>query len=373
MTDKKRQNKYIKKYKEYYTDVVDYSIEVLQKFAAHNTFMFFVYGLGLNIIDIEFQKLVCGLCFVMSAISFAAFFMTKYHFSKFKKNVIIFSNTYLIVFLFLLIMMYFYHPSQIAYTILLCTIITTAMANMMPLHYIPIMLGICIFDFTLYFTLSPMGDVIEIVGHILNDILIIVFALGINILYSNMKFKEFKQKNFLQNESYHDPLTKIYNRRYMERYVEMNLDVTDSCAVFLIDLDNFKKANDELGHEVGDEILCRISEILKSNFRKTDCVARIGGDEFVVLMPHVTDKAHVVNKVKTILKEFPIVLHSEDNKKEIAVSLSIGITFTKSGENIEYDELYRRADSFMYKAKKTGKGCAVMELKGGKEQVISTT
>lgn len=373
MTERKHKNKYIRKYEEYYTDVVDYSIEVHQKFASHNTFMFFIYGLGLSIIDIDFPKLVCVLCFAMSGLSFATFFLMKYHFSKYKNNVIMFSNGYLIVFLLLLTIMYFYHPSNIANTILLCTIITTAMTSMMPLHYIPIMLGVFCLDLSMYFFLIPMGDVVEIVGHVLNDVLIIAFALGINILYSDMKFKEFKQKHFLQNESYHDPLTKIYNRRYMERYVEMNLDVTEACAVFLIDIDNFKTANDELGHETGDVLLCRISDILKSNFRKTDCVARIGGDEFVILMPHVTDRTHVVNKAKTILKEFPMVLHNEDGKKKVVVSLSIGIIFTKSGEAIEYEELYRRADSFMYKAKKNGKGCAVMELKGGKEEIISIT
>ena len=245
------------------------------------------------------------------------------------------------------------------------------MTSMMPLHYVPIMLGVCCVDLIMHFTQSPLGDAIEVVGVVLNDALIMAFALGINVLYSDMKFREFKQKHFLQNESYHDPLTKIYNRRYMERYVEMNLDVTDACAMFLIDIDNFKTVNDELGHEAGDELLCRISDILRTNFRKTDCVARIGGDEFVILMPHITDRAHVANKAKKILKEFPIVLYGEENKKEVVISLSIGIIFTKSGENLEYEELYRRADSFMYKAKKNGKGRAVMELKGGKEQVIS--
>lgn len=373
MAEKKHKNPYTVKYKEYYTDVVDYSIEVHEKFALHNSFMFFIYGLGLSIINIEFQKLVCILCFTLSAISIVTFFLMKYHFSKYKKNVIVFSNGYLIIFLTLLTILYFYHPSHIAYTILLCSIITTAMTNMMPLHYMPIMMGFCVLDLSMNFLQRPLGDAVQIVGYILNDILIIAFALGINFLYSNMKFKEFGQKQFLQDESYHDPLTKMYNRRYIERYVEMNLDVTDACAVFLIDIDNFKLANDEFGHEVGDEILCRVSEILKSNFRKTDCVARIGGDEFVILMPHVTDKTHVVNKTKTILREFPIVLSNEEKKKEIAITLSVGIIFTKSGEVIEYEELYRRADKYMYKAKKNGKGCAVMEVKSGKEQVITSS
>lgn len=371
MAEKKHKNKYVRNYKEYYADVVDYSIEVHQKFALHNTFMFFIYGLGLSIIEIEMQKLVSGLYFSMSVISLVTFFLMKYHFVKYKKNAIVFSNIYLSAFLILLTLAYFYHPSHTAYTLLICTIITTAMTNMMPLQYIPIMLGMCTFDLILYFMQRPLVDTIEVVGYILNDFLIVVFTIGINTLYSSMKFREFKQKHFLQNESYHDPLTKIYNRRYMERYVEMNLDDSDSCAMFLIDIDNFKTANDELGHETGDELLCRISDILRSNFRKSDCVARIGGDEFVVLMPHVTDRVHVVNKVKTILKEFPIVLQGDKQDKEVSITLSIGIILTKTGEVNEYDELYRRADSFMYKAKKKGKGRAVMEMKGGKEQVIS--
>lgn len=371
MTQKRHNNKYALYYEEYYADVVDYSIEVHKKFAAHNTLMFFLYGLGLSIIEIEMQKFVCCLCFFMSGISLITCLLMTFYFSKVKKYSIIFSNIYLIVFLIMLVLIYFYHPSHIANTIVICTMITSAMTNMMPLQYIPIVVGLSVFDLCIYFTQGTFVDVIESVGYALNDFLIIIFAIGINILYSDMKFREFKQKHSLQKQTYHDPLTKIYNRRYIEQYVEMNLDVTDSCAMFLIDVDNFKIVNDELGHEKGDELLCRISEILKGNFRKTDCVARIGGDEFVVLMPHITNAQDVASKVKVILKEFPIVMKGENSDKSVVISLSIGIIFTKVGERVEYDELYRRADLFMYKAKKNGKGRAVMEMRGGKEQVIS--
>ena len=371
MAEQKRKNKYAKYYEEYYEDVVDYSIAVYQKFAMHNTFMFFIYGLGLSIIEIEMQKFVCSLCFSMSAISLIIFFLTKYYFAKYKKNLIIFSNIYLILFLILLTLVYFYHPSHIAYTILICTVITTAMTNMMPLQYVPMILGVSIFDLFIYFALRPLGDAVEVVGYVLNDFLIIVFAMGINYLYSDMKFREFKQKHFLQNESYHDPMTKIYNRRYVEQYVEMNLETAETCAMILIDLDNFKTVNDELGHEKGDEVLCKVSDILRANFRKSDCVARIGGDEFIILMLQISERAHVAEKVRKILKEFPIIMKSENGEKSVPVSLSVGIIFTKGNGTNEYEELYRRADSFMYKAKKSGKGRAVMELKGGREQMIS--
>ena len=371
MKERKNKNKYLKKYREFYEDVVDYFIEVHQKFAIHNTFMFLLYGLGLNVIEIEMQSFVCGLCYCMSAISLTTFFLMKYYFSKYKKNAIIFSNIYMIIFLILLTLVYFYHPSHVAYTVLICTMITTAMTNMMPLQYIPIILGTCIFDLIIYFSQRPLGDVIEVVGYVLNDFLVVIFAFGINILYSNMKFREFKEKHFLQNESYHDPMTKIYNRRYVERYVEMNLDAVETCAMILIDLDNFKTVNDELGHEMGDEVLGRVSDILRNNFRKSDCVARLGGDEFMILMPQISDKADVAEKVRKILKEFPIIMKGKNGEKSVPVSLSVGVIFTKNGEMNEYEELYRRADKFMYKAKKGGKGRAVMEVKSGKEQVIT--
>ena len=369
MAEGKKQNIYIKNYKEYYTDVVDYSIAVYQKFALHNTSIFLLYGLGLSIINIEMQKLVCGLCFGMALISYATFFLMRYYFFKYKKYVMVYSNIYLSVFLILLALMFFYHSSQVSYTILICTMITTAMTCMMPLHYIPIIFGAFVFDLVLFFSQNSWGSVIDIVGYVLNDFLVIIFAIGINSLYSDMKFKEFKKSHLLRSESYHDPLTKIFNRRYVERYVEMNLDVSESCAVILIDLDNFKTVNDELGHEKGDELLCKVSDILRRNFRKTDCVARIGGDEFLIMMPQIVNKENVAEKVRTILKEFPIIVENE--QKSVKVSLSVGVTFTKYGEENKYEELYRRADSYMYKAKREGKGCAVMEGKGNKEQLIT--
>ena len=126
------------------------------------------------------------------------------------------------------------------------------------------------------------------------------------------------------------------------------------------------------GHEIGDEVLCKISDCLRKNFRKSDCVARIGGDEFIILMPRITEQVHAEKKVRKILQEFPIVLCSEDGEKEIEVSLSIGVVFSKAGERIEYEEMYRRADLYMYKAKKKEKGIAVLEaFHGAREKIVS--
>ena len=368
--EKKKINKFARYYEKHYEEVVDYCISVHQKFGRHNVVLFLVYGLALCTLNIEHKMLICGLCFGISAVSLMIYLAMKFYFAKNKKNTILFANVYLIIFLLLVTLMYYFHQSQVAYTILLCSLVTTAMTNMMPQQYIPMIVGACVFDLGLYFKIGPVGNWIEIIAYILNNALIIMFTVGINSLYSKMKFKEFEKKHFWKVESYHDALTKIYNRRYVEHYAEMSLKPSETCAMFLIDLDNFKSVNDEFGHEKGDEVLCEISKILKSSFRKTDCVARIGGDEFAVLMANITDKSYVINRIKKILGEFPIVLKDEETGKEVKVSLSVGIIFTKPGQEIEYDEMYRRADKLMYKAKKNGKACAVVERRGGKEEVI---
>lgn len=357
-------------YKEYYSDVVDYTIAVYEKFSSHNFFIFFLYGLGLSIIDTEMKKLVCSLSFSMSAASLVARVIMRFYFKKNKKHTILFSNIYLLILLVLVGMLYFYHPSQVAYTIFICTTITTAMTSMIPVHYTPIILSALFVELFLFLGQETTGDIIEIVGYILNNFLILIFAIGINSLYSNMKFSEFKKKKILQKETFHDSLTGIYNRRYVERYVDTNLVSEKYGVMILIDLDNFKAVNDELGHDKGDELLCNVSKMLVRKFRKSDCVSRIGGDEFLIIVPGIVDKDIVTEKVKKILKEFPIFVENDDKSKKIEVSLSAGVIFAKLGEKIEYDELYRRADRFMYKAKKNGKGHAVMELIDGKEEMI---
>jgi len=368
----KKKSGFREDYKKYYSDVLDYLLGVNEKFSTHNTFLFLIYGIGLSLIEIEFKKVVCGLCFGISAVSLINVLLSKYYLHKNRKRTTLVYNIYLIIFLILLTLMYLSHPSHMAYTILICSIITTAMTSMSPLRYGIEIVGTCLFDIILYFLLSSTNDVIVIVGYLINNFLVVAFTIGINILYVNMKFKEFKQKHFLQNESYHDPLTKIYNRRFVEQYVEMNLDVNDACAMFLIDVDNFKTANDIFGHEIGDQVLCKISDCLRNSFRKSDCVARIGGDEFIILMPRITEQVHAEKKVRKILAEFTIMLKSEDGKKEVEVSLSIGVVFSKAGERIDYEEMYRRADVYMYKAKKREKGIAVLEaFNGAKEKRVS--
>lgn len=136
-----------------------------------------------------------------------------------------------------------------------------------------------------------------------------------------------------------------------------------------IDLDNFKKVNDCFGHKRGDEILIHISHIFRKHFRKTDCIARVGGDEFLIFLEDITEHEQILERVKSLLSEFPIVLKKD--AEEVAVTLSIGVVFGE-GSDMTYRALYERSDEAMYKAKKSGKGKAVVQAAAFMPETIIT-
>jgi diguanylate cyclase (GGDEF)-like protein len=137
----------------------------------------------------------------------------------------------------------------------------------------------------------------------------------------------------------------------------------------MLDLDNFKAANDLYGHKMGDRVLCEVSDILRQNFRETDCIARLGGDEFAVFLPELPDKQLVVQRVQSVLKQFPIVL---DGETRTEISVSVGIACKNGGEDMSYEQLCDKADIVMYSAKNSGKARAVLAPDTfGKELIVT--
>ena len=124
-------------------------------------------------------------------------------------------------------------------------------------------------------------------------------------------------------------------------------------ALILVDVDIFKSVNDTYGHAVGDEILKKVSRLLKDAFRSIDYVCRIGGDEFAVVMVDVTSNLHytVEDKITSINKELAKV---EENLPEI--SLSVGVAF--SDRENPGESIFKDADKALYYVKEHGKsGC----------------
>jgi diguanylate cyclase (GGDEF)-like protein len=158
--------------------------------------------------------------------------------------------------------------------------------------------------------------------------------------------------------AYHDQLTALPNRQLffsrLQHAVAQARRHTHFVAVFFLDLDGFKRINDTLGHRVGDQLLQEVAQRLKTNLRESDTIARIGGDEFTIILNEVTQiKAVtlVANKILHLLQE-PI----EIGDNELSISTSIGISlYPNDGTDVE--SLVKHADFAMYQAKSQGKNC----------------
>jgi len=154
----------------------------------------------------------------------------------------------------------------------------------------------------------------------------------------------------------HDPLTGLPNRRLLEDRLTQAIARggrnQKPTAVMFVDLDRFKAINDTLGHAVGDVLLKEVSERLVRQLRVGDTVCRIGGDEFVVVLPEVTRSSDAVGVAAKIIETVSLPYSVED--RELQVSVSIGISvFPDDGRDAE--TLIRNADAAMYHAKETGR------------------
>lgn len=162
----------------------------------------------------------------------------------------------------------------------------------------------------------------------------------------------------LRRAALYDTLTGLATRTLlMERLTQaMNYakrEQQKSFAVLFIDLDNFKKVNDMLGHQAGDALLLDVAKRLKANVRETDTVARIGGDEFVVLLARLSSKQQARYFAKRILEHLHLDIPTPGSSIHITGSIGIAI-YDKCFNTAE--ELLAHADKAMYQAKASGKG-----------------
>lgn len=152
-----------------------------------------------------------------------------------------------------------------------------------------------------------------------------------------------------------DPLTSLLNRSSISALIPNILAKKNQSTVihafFMIDLDNLKQVNDELGHQWGDKCLKETAEILRNNFRASDLIARIGGDEFIVFMRYASSREDVIKKACQLQQQ---LYRKIGPGPSIQVGGSIGISFyPQNGTTLE--ELYEKADQAMYRTKWGGK------------------
>jgi diguanylate cyclase (GGDEF)-like protein/PAS domain S-box-containing protein len=168
----------------------------------------------------------------------------------------------------------------------------------------------------------------------------------------------------LRHTALHDPLTGLPNRALFFDLVRREMaraarDPSYRFAVLYVDLDGFKRVNDELGHDVGDELLVDVANRLRAGLRPMDIAARLGGDEFTVLVADLSDfgeATRVAERLEAILSE-PHDLHGH----QVTTTASIGVAPSRRS-HASPDDLLREADTAMYRAKQAGR--ARLEISG---------
>lgn len=173
-----------------------------------------------------------------------------------------------------------------------------------------------------------------------------------------------KAEEILRDLAIKDELTGLYNRHFLESIIKAEIERAKRydypLSAAIMDIDDFKKINDKWGHPIGDDVLRKAARILKENSRESDYVIRIGGEEFVVLMPHTNlEGAYILaDKLRQAIEK--------NIHKEVGYfTSSFGVAERKVDET--YFEMYNRMDDALYRAKKEGKNIV---LKSGEESVL---
>ncbi|MFH2103313.1 MAG: diguanylate cyclase [Chloroflexota bacterium] len=156
-----------------------------------------------------------------------------------------------------------------------------------------------------------------------------------------------------------DPLTGCYNRRYFHVVADQELQRAiryhRPFALFILDIDHFKRLNDTYGHPVGDKVLCALVELCQQKLRSTDIIGRYGGDEFVILMPELDAQGALQagERLRKLIEEFRVTTTAGD----ISLTVSIGVASVNAeGENPDsIDPLMNRADEALYAVKSSNR------------------
>ena len=151
-----------------------------------------------------------------------------------------------------------------------------------------------------------------------------------------------KQNASLQKESTIDPLTGLYNRRILDSLVKL------PTIAIMLDIDNFKMINDTFGHDMCDYVISNIGTILRNNFRSSDYVLRLGGDEFLILIIDYKNEEFILERCEKVKREIYDMNMVPNHKVTISVGVAIDNNYNK------LDEIIKKADESLYVSKNNG-------------------
>lgn len=176
------------------------------------------------------------------------------------------------------------------------------------------------------------------------------------IVARQLHLKIISQQQALEQLAMTDQLTGLYNRYFLNSFIEKALSLAKRhkypLSIIMIDLDKFKHINDTFGHEQGDEVLVKIASVLHKSCRLEDIAVRLGGDEFLVVLPHCGEE-HVISKANEICLKVNAI---EASHADVVVAASFGVSSTEQG-SFNYKSLFDLADQAAYQAKAQGGNC----------------
>lgn len=193
-------------------------------------------------------------------------------------------------------------------------------------------------------------------------IMLEALMLAFIISYRMKQLEKYKlAQEELQLQAHTDPLTHLYNRRFIDQYVDKHLldewNTGKQYCVIMADLDRFKVINDSYGHQFGDEVLKLFAQILRDNVRKSDVVARFGGEEFLVLLPNcaLEEACQIAEKVRILVCNQSI---NTSQGKCVSFSSSFGVATNELSEE-GFERICLLADRALYTAKSNGRNQVV--------------
>ncbi|WP_156524483.1 diguanylate cyclase [Halomonas sp. G11] len=202
--------------------------------------------------------------------------------------------------------------------------------------------------------------VIQGVGYLEND----RFKYSNATVFDITERKQLEEK--LRAQAMTDPLTNVYNRRYLQAQasVEMSRASRHQTPISLIaiDIDHFKRINDEYGHDVGDEVLKCFTDLIKGLLRQEDLLCRVGGEEFAILLPDTPpEKARqVAERIRVAVEQTQVPIEHDGVPMTIAITASFGVTHIADGEKT-LKAAIKRADNGLYEAKSAGRNRIVLQ------------
>lgn len=183
-------------------------------------------------------------------------------------------------------------------------------------------------------------------------------AIGINLLTLNERIDNVESFVNYKIRSEIDLMTGVYNREVGLLKIKELINAQVKGAFIIVDIDNFKKINDNFGHMYGDTVIKEVCQIIKKSFCKEDIVLRMGGDEFIIYSVNLVEMKECKKRLENLLECFRDFAVGKE--KGVQISISIGCSINDKIK-IDFNRLYRESDQCLYVAKQSGKGCCVIK------------